>query len=243
MERKEYQIDLELFPSSIRNFATGAKIYDSSCSRLAQTFLIDGADKAYLKISASGSLERECRMTEFLNGHQVAPKVIAFVSDSSKDYLLTEAVSGEDGVSGGHLENPKRLADAFGDYLRMLHSLPTSGCPYPGRTAEMLAEARGQKANLEALQKYQGTAFDDVIIHGDYCLPNIMMDQYRFKGFIDLGSGGIGDRHYDLYWGIWTLNYNLKTDQYKDIFLDAYGRTEVDPDRLKDCALLAQLAE
>jgi kanamycin kinase len=54
---------------------------------------------------------------------------------------------------------------------------------------------------------------------------------------------GVGDRHYDLFWGIWTLNYNLKTDKYKDIFLDAYGRSLIDFDRLELCRLLAGLTE
>jgi kanamycin kinase len=53
------------------------------------------------------------------------------------------------------------------------------------------------------------------------------MDNFSFKGFIDLGYGGLGDRHYDIYWGIWTLNNNLKTDEYRDIFLYAYGRNDI----------------
>ena len=67
----------------------------------------------------------------------------------------------------------------------------------------------------------------DVLLHGDYCLPNILLDDWRFSGFIDVGSGGIGDRHIDLFWGIWSLEFNLKTDKYRGRFLDAYGREDV----------------
>lgn len=63
----------------------------------------------------------------------------------------------------------------------------------------------------------------DTLLHGDYCLPNIMLDDWRFSGFIDLGNGGVGDRHVDLFWGIWSLQFNLKTDRYRDRFLDVYG--------------------
>ncbi|TVY02430.1 phosphotransferase [Paenibacillus cremeus] len=77
-------------------------------------------------------------MTRFLNGHQVAPEVVAYETDAEHDYLLTEAVAGEDGVSGVHLENPTLLAIAFGEHLRRLHSLPVDNCPYPHRTAEMI---------------------------------------------------------------------------------------------------------
>jgi kanamycin kinase len=72
----------------------------------------------------------------------------------------------------------------------------------------------------------------DVLLHGDYCLPNIILDNWRFSGFIDVGNGGIGDRHVDLYWGAWTLNFNLKTDEYRERFFDAYGRDRVDLDMI-----------
>ena len=68
----------------------------------------------------------------------------------------------------------------------------------------------------------------DCLLHGDYCLPNILLDGWRFSGFIDLGNGGVGDRHIDLFWGVWTLQYNLKTPRYGSRFLDAYGRDKVD---------------
>ena len=73
----------------------------------------------------------------------------------------------------------------------------------------------------------------DTLIHGDYCLPNVMLDDWRFSGFIDLGNGGVADRHIDLFWGIWTLGFNLKTDRYNDRFLDAYGRDAVEADLLR----------
>ena len=60
-----------------------------------------------------------------------------------------------------------------------------------------------------------------------------MLDNWRFSGFIDLGNGGVGDRHVDLFWGAWTLNFNLGTDQYRERFFDAYGKDRVDKDILK----------
>ena len=69
----------------------------------------------------------------------------------------------------------------------------------------------------------------DTLLHGDYCLPNIMLTDWQFSGFIDVGNGGVGDRHVDLFWGTWTLNFNLKTDRYRDRFLDAYGRDVIEP--------------
>ncbi len=81
----------------------------------------------------------------------------------------------------------------------------------------------------------------DAVLHGDACLPNIMMDNFAFTGFIDVGEGGVGDRHFDLFWAIWSLAYNLGTDAYREPFLDAYGRDAVDAERLRICALLSSL--
>ena len=76
----------------------------------------------------------------------------------------------------------------------------------------------------------------DTLIHGDYCLPNIMLDDWKFTGFVDLDSGGVGDKHIDLFWGIWTLWFNLKTNKYKDRFIDAYGRENVEEELLRTVA-------
>lgn len=231
MRKTEVSFDLESLPPLFKNYLVNSKIYDSSCSESAKTFYVDGKEATYLKISKAGSLERESKMSSFLNNLEVAPKVIAYETKFGKDFLLTEAIRGEDGISEHHLQNPQKLAIAFGEYLRMLHELPISGCPYNNRTAEMVSKANENKVDHELI--YQLTLHDvsDVIIHGDYCLPNIIMDNFSFRGFIDLGYGGIGDRHYDIYWGLWTLKYNLKTDRFNGLFLDAYGRKVIDDER------------
>jgi kanamycin kinase len=232
VKRTEISFDTGALPAMIRQYITKATIFDSSCSEHARTLFIQGDDPAFLKIGKRGSLEREVRITEFLHRHHVAPGIIAYASDLDNDYVLSEAIPGEDGTSGVHLDNPVKLAGVLGEYVRMLHSLPTEGCPYANRTSEMLNGLRDQEISPALLRRIKLSAADNVIIHGDYCLPNIIMDNFVFQAFIDTGDGGIGDRHYDISWGIWSLAYNLKTEQYKEIFLDAYGRKDIDMDSL-----------
>ena len=86
---------------------------------------------------------------------------------------------------------------------------------------------------VEANSKYLKA---DTLLHGDFCLPNIMLDNWKPSGFIDVGGGGVGDRHVDLFWGAWTLNFNLKTDKFCQRFLDAYGRDRVNADALRTVA-------
>ena len=60
-----------------------------------------------------------------------------------------------------------------------------------------------------------------------------MLDNWKFSGFIDVDSGGVGDRHIDLFWGRWSLGFNLGTYEYSDRFFDAYGRDRIDDEKLK----------
>ncbi|MDD3235597.1 MAG: aminoglycoside 3'-phosphotransferase [Candidatus Cloacimonetes bacterium] len=254
MKKSEAFFSHDSFPAVFMPILQQARLFDSSCSDKAQTLYIEGAHKAYLKISKKGSLRREMKMTLFMHEHNLAPAVLEYVSENGKDYLLTEALDGEDGIEEAYIMQPERLAEVFGASLSIIHNLPKSDCPLPSRSAEMIAESesnilRGYVDNSiitenfdKAVKRFfelKHLATDDVVIHGDYCLPNIIMKDFRLLGFVDWGTGGIGDRHYDLFWGIWTLQYNLKSDKYRNIFLDAYGRKELDPERLELCRLLA----
>lgn len=254
MKKREISIPQDSFPAALMPYLKQARLYESSCSAEAQTLYIDGAQKAYLKIAKEGKLLREMKMTRFMHNHNLAPAVLKYFCENGSDYLLSAALEGEDGIEDCNIEQPERLADIFGKSLRIIHNLPQSACPYHSRSAEMIAESESS-----IMRKYIDTsiiaedfdiaakrfsdlthcAIDDVVIHGDYCLPNIIMKDFKLLGFVDLGTGGIGDRHYDLFWGIWTLEYNLKSDKYRDIFLDAYGRKEIDPDRLELSRLVA----
>ena len=60
-----------------------------------------------------------------------------------------------------------------------------------------------------------------------------MLENWRFSGFIDLDGAGIGDRHIDLFWGRWSLGFNLGTYEYSDRFFDAYGRDKINEDTLR----------
>ncbi len=239
--------DLSEFPSEFHSLFTG-KIFDSSCSSEARVYYI--ADKhLFLKKSPLGTLKTEATLTRYFGSVGLGAKVISYISNEH-DWLLTSEVKGEDLTHESYLSRPELLAEKLGMTLKMLHSLPTDSCPV-NRTESYLKSAEYGYKN----KRYDDTLFPDnwgysspesawsvieksgselecnTLLHGDYCLPNIMFDGDAFSGFIDVGNGGIGDRHIDLFRGAWTLEFNLKTDRYKDIFFDAYGRRDIDFDR------------
>jgi kanamycin kinase len=71
-------------------------------------------------------------------------------------------------------------------------------------------------------------------VHGDACLPNIIVGDGALNGYIDLGDMGVGDVEVDLSAAVWSLQYNLGPGFGRG-FLTAYGlsdATDQDVDRL-----------
>lgn len=252
MQRKPIIIDPEQFPSSVQKLLAGATVYDSSCSDAARVWFIDRDGGYYLKSASAGSLKQETVMTGFFHKKGLAAEVLLY-EQSDTDWLLTRAVPGEDCLHKQYLDDPNRLCDTLAMLLRQLHETDASGCPiadctsnyifdtarnhqlgkwHPSRLSKSLRHSSIDDA-WAVVQEFSGELKSDVLIHGDYCLPNILLKDWAFSGFIDLGAAGMGDRHMDLFWGLWSLNYNLKSDAYRDRFLDGYGRDHFDPDILR----------
>ena len=246
------KIPFEL-PRDLQKLLTGATVYDSSCSPEARVYFIDKDGGYYLKRNAHASLSAEAALDDYFYKKGLGAEVLFYGAFGGADWLLTSRVNGEDCTHPLYLAEPKRLADTIGERLRRLHELDFSDCPVKNHTEPYLARAFenyrtgnydktafpdsfGYKSAKEAyavLKDGKGSLRDEVLLHGDYCLPNIMLDSWRFSGFIDLGNGGVGDRHIDLFWGAWTLQYNLGTDEYRERFFDAYGRDKVLEEKLK----------
>ncbi|MBQ4322368.1 MAG: aminoglycoside 3'-phosphotransferase [Clostridia bacterium] len=252
MKRTLIAPDLSLFPEEFHPFLRAGKVYDSSCSPEARVWFLDGDGGYYLKSSPKGTLKTEGEMTAYFHRKGLGAEVLAYQSEE-RDWLLTRRVAGEDCTHGEYLSDPKRLCDLIASLLRMLHEVSYEDCPVPARMEGYLATAErnyrkgvfdaslfpdnwGYSSAEEAfavVEREGKYLKNDTLLHGDYCLPNIMLDNWRFSGFIDLGNGGVGDRHVDLFWGAWTLNFNLKTDKYRQRFYDAYGRDKFEPDLLR----------
>ena len=247
--------DLSLIPEVFHPLLRDCPVFDSSCSRDARVLFLDREGGLYLKTAKGGSLRQEAQMDAWFASLGLGPEVLEYRS-GEQDWLLTRAVKGEDCLHPDYMADPKRLTDTIAQMLWELHHRDHSRCPvqdhterYLSRAAENYrtgrydsslfpdnwgyASAEEAWAVIEANGKYLMT---DTLLHGDYCLPNILLDNWRPSGFIDVGGGGVGDKHVDLFWGAWTLNFNLKTDALSGRFLDAYGRENFEPELLRTIA-------
>ncbi len=248
-----------LLPDEIVRWIDNAAIYESSGQSGARTVYIDREDGAYLKIANRNTLYLASKMQTYFSKHKMSSSVIRYLS-SDRDYMITAALQGEDGTAECYLSEPERLSEVFGQSLRLLHEVEAVDCPIKDKMSDLLVMSGNiafYQDHLDSISDYIGKAdaknaaseiaaaggllINDVLIHGDYCLPNIMLKKWKLEGFIDVAGGGMGDRHYDLAWGLWTLNWNLKSQQYGQRFLDAYGWDCIDKERLRVCGLLAAM--
>lgn len=249
MKKEKCYVNIETFPYELQYYLKNSELFDSSCSKDAKVIFIKKYN-CYLKCSEKNSLKNEALLDDYFNKKGLSSKVIKYISDE-KDWLLTEAVEGEDCTH--YLDNPEKLCDTIAEVLYKLHNVDFSDCPIKNRTKTYLDTVHCNYKNgiydsslfpdnwgysspddaYNVILKNQHILNTDTLIHGDYCLPNILLENFNFSGFIDLGNGGVGDKHIDIFWGVWTLFFNLKTEKFTERFYDAYGRKNFNKDILK----------
>ena len=257
MELKPINVDISTYPNELRPLLSDASIFDSSCSPEAKVIFIDKDGGYFLKYMPKGKLERQSTMMRYFHGKGLSANVLAYVT-AEQDWLLTEKIHGDDCTTAKYLEQPKRLCDILAERLVMLHSMDISDCPNQHHTEWLLSTAEqnmrtgnynkdefpdsfGYASAEEAWAVVEAKSHllkNDTLLHGDYCLPNIILNDWKFAGFIDLDNAGIGDKHVDVFWAIWSLFFNLHTHDYRERFIDAYGRSKIDEEMLRVIAAI-----
>lgn len=218
MQKTETKINITDFPKELHYLFEGATIYDSSSHPTMTTLY--STHGYYIKYAEKGALKKDAELGKLFEEIGMGVEVVHYISED-KDYLVTREAKGEDAIAPQYLANPEKLCEALAEAMKYLHSRPIENVPV---SLCMDIYAKGENA---------GKLKQDTFIHGDFCLPNIILDNWKFSTFIDTGLAGVGDKHIDLYWVLWSLNYNLKTDKYTDYFLTQYGKENVDMELLK----------
>lgn len=193
------------------------------------------------------------------------PAVVGSAADATATWLLTAEVPGvaahEPLLRMGSIEG---LIDGLGRGLRLLHDrLTVAECPFDRRQPVLLASMRRRLAAGQIEAGAGGSAYDRltpadkvayaertrpeepsddlVVAHGDFGLPNLLVDPPtgRLVGLVDLGRLGISDRHRDLAILVRSFIANFGPEHAWRL-LDAYGGP-VDPQRLDFHVLLDDL--
>ncbi len=221
-------------------------------------------DAAYLKITPSTwdmTLKHERDALLWLNGRAAVPELLEYETFGGRDYLLMTEVPGRDASRPESLADPERLVRLYAEGLRTLHGLAIEDCPLDRTLRRKLEEAerrvREGKVDEDDLEDdHAGRTAGDILrqlldtapkqeelafTHGDYCLPNVLIDGDRVSGFIDVGRAGIADRYQDIALAIRSLRHNFGSDRYKDAFLANYGIDVLDEDKVNYYILLDEL--
>lgn len=159
----------------------------------------------YVKRAADLAGERD--RLQWLDSRWPVPKPIGLYRAFGDDWLLTHAVVGVPLSDKSIAWSAARMAAFMGETLRNLHAVDATGCPF--------GEARP----------------GHVLMHGDYCMPNVLVHADQLSAVVDVGQSGWGDPSIDLAAGVWTLQYNFGPGHARE-FLDAYGAA-----RMTDAAI------
>ena len=217
----------------------------------------DGQSSWYLKaapLTAKLRLDRDAECMRWMSSRGVpVPLVHEYTQVADTEYLLMEEAIGVPASAPEWNVDRPRVARALGRGLATLHATDATGCPFDRRIARQLEEARirlvdghVREDDFDASRLGRAAADlfaellatvppneDLVLVHGDFCLPNVLLDEQasdalRITGLIDCGRAGIGDRHQDLALAIRSLADNLGPEAVSP-FLHAYGRSIPDP--------------
>ncbi|MBR4304561.1 MAG: aminoglycoside 3'-phosphotransferase, partial [Clostridia bacterium] len=132
---------IENLPPQLAQITRGAEVFDSSCSRAARVYYIAKDGGMYLKTAAKGTLKRQKLLTEYFARLGLSAPVLDYI-EAEQDWLLMQAVKGDDCIAESYLSEPDRLCDTLAEVMVHLHSMPADACPNSGRMDEYLSEVQ-----------------------------------------------------------------------------------------------------
>ena len=208
-------------------------------------------DDMVLKIQPESNMAgNEHQMMRWLQGKLPVPQIIeeAFVDDTR--FLLMSRMPGWYLCDAAILDDQYLLAELVAEGLRQLWAVDITGCPadrtLDQKFKEIEAGLRSGAITMDDARQHRPKE-EKVLIHGDYCLPNIFCDGKQLTGFIDLGQAGVADRWVDIEmvnWSMWansTGQFGGKCRPFdRQLLYDALGM-QPDDDKLRYYSLLSEL--
>lgn len=211
---------MSLLPDEIRPYLTGLSgAVSYPTDRSHAVFRLVGRWEAdmYLKVldvngTKYNSLRDEAMRLEWLGCRLPVPRVLASGSGGGYQFLPTKSVSGVPAHDRSAGWDRQEIASLVGQAMRKFHSVPIVGCPFRHPVVGPT------------------TKEDEVLVHGDYCLPNVLFEADRCH-YLDVGEAGVGDRYIDIIAGIWSLRHNHGKGSVENLSKE-YGLQRLDRRKL-----------
>ncbi|MDA1359683.1 phosphotransferase [Glycomyces luteolus] len=174
----------------------------------AQVWRLEGPSPLFAKVG--NDLAREAEALRWLASFDLgAPELVAAGRfGDGRDYLVTTAVPGRSGAEPWPESDRGAVVEAIGRYLGRFHTLPVDECPF----------------------RDEGATGDDLVVsHGDFMLPNVILDPRTLtvNGVVDVGTLGVAERGRDIHDMVWSLTAGLNPqygEAHADRFRKAAGR-------------------
>lgn len=230
------ELDIKSLPLSIRKYLDGLKYSIDNIGK--SNSLVYIFDDYVLKISSlSFDYDNEVIIYEQLKDKIPIPELLAYEKIGDTIYLLKRKIKGKMLCDEEYLKNPKLLFKLAAEAVRILWSVDVSKLRL--QDTYQTVYNFGKKICSENIIDFENTDrqitkdfnnFDDlfnyldnhkpkddlVLVHGDLCITNIICNEDKLVGFIDLGLMGVGNRYEDLAILYRSIKYN---------FLGKYGRS------------------
>jgi len=253
-------------PLNIQKILQGSTVtgIDIGCSNSHVYRIFQNGHSVYLKTqsaTAPYSFAHEAEILQWLQGKLPVPEVLEYTCCREHEYLVLSEISGQNCIDAMESLEYSQIVFLLATGLRAIHAVDISACPFDERIDEKLkkarynvehnlvdeddfdAERRGIMTSSEVLQLLESSRPPEnnlVFTHGDYCLPNVIIQDGEINGFIDLGRAGIGDRYNDLAIVSRSIRDNLGT-QYERLFFEYYGIERVDEGKTAYYRLMDEL--
>lgn len=177
--------------------------------------------------------DNERDIAAWLNGGIPVPEILEYCVENETAYTLMTRVKGKMLCDEEFLCHPSKMIRHVSEGIKLLWNVNVDDCPLKvSRLDERLKQARWNVENgMVDMENVEPDTFgpngfsnpeellvwleknrpqeDIVLTHGDFCLPNVFIDNDRISGFIDLGKMGPADRWQDLAIVLRSLEHNF----------------------------------
>ena len=257
-------------PDAIKSII-GDLSYDLDTVGLSQSQVLMFPNMVLKIEKYSKNADETVQMMKWMDGKIPVPKVLCHEVCGEYQYLLMSKIEGKMSCNTYYMERSDELLALLAEALEMLWSIDITDCPRFRDLDTELKEARYRVENgLVDIERAQPETFGEngfasplellewlennkptlepVLSHGDFCLPNIFLNNGRISGFIDLGDAGIADKWRDISLCYRSLKNNFNGSFGGKVYSDfdpdmLFEKLNIEPDRdkLKYYILLDEL--
>ena len=204
--------------------------------------------------------DSEYQMMNWLQDKLPVPRIVKFYTDGKNNYLLMTRLKGKMACDPNILEDRETMARLLARGLKRLWQVDIKCCPRTTNLDYKLARALDRvNNNMVDVDNVEPETFaangfknpmalyeflrdnrpeeETVLIHGDYCLPNVFFENNDVSGYLDLGYCGVADKWQDIALAVRSMHHNLqdigKEEEYPLLYNIFFEELGIEPDEVK----------